>query len=67
MDTLTLYKQKGHYNRSEIYGGDLSHSNEQFNFGEGCENTSREIGERFGDRFDERDIDDYGKRFGKGI
>ncbi|XP_063430196.1 retinal homeobox protein Rax-like isoform X1 [Mytilus trossulus] len=58
-ETVSLFHRIDNFHDNSAYSSDISHVNEPFTFGEGCD---RDIGERFSDRYDDRDMDEYGKR-----
>lgn len=67
-ETVSLFHRIDNFHDNSAYSSDISHVNEPFTFGEGCDRdigerfSDRDIGERFCDRYDDRDMDEYGKR-----
>ncbi|CAG2206076.1 ARX [Mytilus edulis] len=67
-ETVSLFHRIDNFHDNSAYSSDISHVNEPFTFGEGCDRdigerfSDRDIGERFSDRYDDRDMDEYGKR-----
>ena len=59
-DIRTMFHQTDGYTGNSVYSNDLPH--ESYGFTDGCDSTHRDIGDRYGNRYVDSDIDDYGKR-----